>query len=175
MPHQAINLAENKLCILYYIHILGIPLTNAQVTQFFLENNLMNYFEFQQFLSELVATEHLNYLETGNKCFYGLAAKGLKTLNFFQQHIPQWLRKSIETYADKNRSRFKKENQIFTDYRRISSNEYEVTCKVMERNITLIELKLNVTSSKQAKIICNSWDTKAPEIYKSIIEHLITK
>ena len=35
MPEQVINVAENKLSILYYIDRLDIPLTNTQVTQFF--------------------------------------------------------------------------------------------------------------------------------------------
>jgi len=172
MPDQVINLAENKLSILYYIRSLDIPLTNTQVTQFFLENNLMNYFDLQQVLSQLVSTQHINCLDTGYKCFYSITTTGMETLKFFKNRIPEWLRKSIESYAAQNRDRFKRENQIVAKFKRISSDEFEVTCSVMENDITLIELRLSVTDSKQARIICNNWDTKAPEIYKFIIERL---
>ncbi|NLX69788.1 MAG: DUF4364 family protein [Clostridiales bacterium] len=172
MPEQVINVAENKLSILYYIDRLDIPLTNTQVTQFFLENNIMNYFDLQQLLSQLVSSDHLSCLETGHKSFYSITKKGGETLRFFRSHIPQWLRHAIDIYAQQNRSRFKRENQITAEYKRISSKEYQVICKVMENDIVLIDLRLSVTDRKQARIICNNWDTKAPEIYKYIMQQL---
>jgi hypothetical protein len=42
----------------------------------------------------------------------------------------------------------------------------------MENDIVLIDLRLSVTDRKQARIICNNWDTKAPEIYKYIMQQL---
>lgn len=84
MPEQAINIADNKLSILYYVHSLDIPLTNTQVTQFFLENNIMNYFDLQQLLGQLVSSEHLICLETGHKSFYSITQKGRRTLRLFQ-------------------------------------------------------------------------------------------
>jgi len=172
MPDQAAHLAENKLSILYYLYSLDIPLTNSQITQFFLENNVMNYFDLQQLLSELVSSQHISCLDTGHKSFYSLTSTGLKALNFFKNRIPEWLREVIDAYARQNRNRFKRENQIIAEYKRVSPDEYEVTCKVMENDITLIELKLSVTDNKQARIICNNWDTKAPEVYKFIMQNL---
>ena len=34
MPEQAINIADNKLSILYYVHSLDIPLTNTRLHSF---------------------------------------------------------------------------------------------------------------------------------------------
>jgi hypothetical protein len=123
----------------------------------------MNYFDLQQLLGELVSSQHISCLDTGHKSFYSLTPMGLKALNFFKNRIPDWLRESIDVYARQNRNRFKRENQIVAEYKRVSPDEYEVT---------LIELKLSVTDSKQARIICNNWDTKAPEIYKFIMQNL---
>ncbi|MBM7581655.1 putative transcriptional regulator [Caldicoprobacter guelmensis] len=172
MPDQAAHLAENKLSILYYLKSLDIPLTNSQITQFFLENNVMNYFDLQQLLGELVSSQHVSCLDTGHKSFYSLTPVGVRALKLFENRIPDWLRESIEAFAVQNRNRFKRENQIVAEYKRISPDDYQVTCKVMENDLTLIELKLSVTDSKQARVICNNWDTKAPEIYKFIMQNL---
>ncbi|MGI6188389.1 MAG: DUF4364 family protein [Clostridiales bacterium] len=172
MPEQAINIADNKLSILYYVHSLDIPLTNTQVTQFFLENNIMNYFDLQQLLGQLVSSEHLICLETGHKSFYSITQKGRRTLRLFQGHIPKWLRHAIDIYTAQNLNKFKRENQITAEYKRVSSKDYQVICRVMENDIVLIDLRLSVTDSKQARIICNNWDTKAPEIYKYIMQQL---
>lgn len=172
MSEKAINTADNKLAILYYVHSLDIPLTNTQVTQFFLENDIMNYFDLQQLLGQLVSSDHLTCLETGHKSFYSITEKGRKTLHLFLDHIPKWLRHAINVYATQNRHRFKRENQITAEYKRVSSKEYQVICRVMENDIVLIDLRLSVTDRKQARIICNNWDTKAPEIYKYIMQQL---
>jgi predicted transcriptional regulator len=158
MPEQAINIADNKLSILYYVHSLDIPLTNTQVTQFFLENNIMNYFDLQQLLGQLVSSEHLICLETGHKSFYSITQKGRRTLRLFQGHIPKWLRHAIDIYTAQNLNKFKRENQITAEYKRVSSKDYQVICRVMENDIVLIDLRLSVTDSKQARIICNNWD-----------------
>jgi predicted transcriptional regulator len=53
------ELAENKLLLLYIINKINIPISNAYITEIVLENNLLNYFHLQQYLSELVASEFL--------------------------------------------------------------------------------------------------------------------
>lgn len=132
----------------------------------------MNYFDLQQLLGQLVSSEHLICLETGHKSFYSITQKGRRTLRLFQGHIPKWLRHAIDIYTAQNLNKFKRENQITAEYKRVSSKDYQVICRVMENDIVLIDLRLSVTDSKQARIICNNWDTKAPEIYKYIMQQL---
>ena len=48
------ELAENKLILLYILDKLNMPVSNLQLTKIVMENKLMNYFIFQQFLDEIV-------------------------------------------------------------------------------------------------------------------------
>lgn len=79
----------------------------------------------------------------------------------------------MDNYIDKNKEAIKKQLQITAQYEKINDKEYIVNCKVIENQITLIDLKLNVVSSKQAKIICDKWETNATAIYKNIIDNII--
>lgn len=173
MLKRATDLAENKLLILYFIRVLDIPLTNSQVTQYFLENSLINYFDLQQFLSELVSSEFLSCMEARSKRFYCITPKGLEALEFFKRRITPSFKEAITVYANENRSRLKKESQITSEYVKAPHQSYEVVCRVMEHEIILLEVKINVPTKGQAKLISNNWKTKAPEVYKSIMEHLI--
>jgi len=173
MLHPINDIAENKLSILYFVKCLGIPLTNPQITQYFVENNYINYFVLQQNLIELVAGQLLDSVIVGNMEFFVLTPKGDEVLSFFGQRIAPYIRNSIEAYSELNREKLKKDSQLISDYKRISDNEYEVTCKVREKNLILLELKLNVPSSKQAKIICENWKLRAPEVFKAIMDHLV--
>jgi predicted transcriptional regulator len=166
------DLAENKLLILYFVGVLDIPLTNSQITQYFLENNLMNYFDLQQYLSELVSADFLNCMEARSKHFYSITSKGSETLDFFKRRISFSLREAISIFAEENRSRLKKESQISAEYTRLSDESYEVACRVMEQDLILLELKINVPTKSQAKIISANWKSKAPEIYKTIMKYL---
>ena len=133
------TLAEDKLSILYFMGCLGIPLTNGQITRF-LENNIINYFELQQYIIELISGGLIDNMETGNSQFLTLTSKGNSVLTFFKKRISPTLRNIIESYAENNRDRLKDESQITADYKKINHKQYEVLCRVTEKD--LVELKL---------------------------------
>ncbi|HHW69746.1 MAG TPA: DUF4364 family protein [Clostridiales bacterium] len=171
---QIHNIAKNKIIILYYMQALDIPLTNPQITQFFLENNIIPYFELQQYLSELIDTKLVNFLEARDKYLYSISPTGTKVLELFEHRISSDLKQKIDNYAHKNRNRLRKESQITAEYKKLADRQYIITCRVMEEDMILLELKLNVTDSKQAKLICNNWLNRAPVVYKNIIATLTT-
>lgn len=166
-------IADDKLSILYYIDCLGIPLTNGQITRFFVENNLINYFDLQQYILELITGGLVDTMETGSTQFITITAKGNEVLSFFQKRILPSLRNKIECYAENNRAILKGESQITADYKKISHKQYEVTCKVTEKELVLMELKLNMPTSQQAKEICENWRRRAPEVFKAIMDRLV--
>ena len=53
MYENSSELAENKLLVLYVIKSLKQPISNTQLTEIILENNFINYFTLQQYISEL--------------------------------------------------------------------------------------------------------------------------
>ena len=171
---QDINaLADDKLSILYFMGCLGIPLTNGQITRFFIENNIMNYFDLQQYIIELISGGLVDHMETGHSQFFTLTAKGNEVLSFFRKRISPALRNVIESYAEKNRAHLKGESQITADYKKITHKQYEVVCKVTEKDLVLMELKLNVPNSNQAREICENWRLRAPEVFKAILDRLV--
>ena len=44
------ELALNKLYILYILNKMQLPLTNGQITNIFIENDLLDYFSLQEYL-----------------------------------------------------------------------------------------------------------------------------
>ena len=167
------ELAGHKLSVLFFVRALDIPLTNEQITEFFIKTFFLNYFDLQQLLAELVETQHLAYMEGRQFSYYTLTDKGREALDFFQSRIDYHVRQDILKYAHENRDRLRNESQLTAGYKRLDNNEYEVTLRVMEGDMVLMELKLNVINAKQAKTICSNWKTNAPEVYKKVIESLI--
>jgi len=165
--------AKNKIAILLFVGELDIPLNNSQIAHFFVENNLINYFDLQQHINELLSAGHLSYSTLGGNNFYLITSKGLETIQLFKKQVPRHLRDRIQAYSSENRIQMRKESQLTAEYRKIADKEYEVVCKALENQMVLVELKLNVATAKQAGIICNNWKSNALEVCKAIMERLI--
>lgn len=173
MLRQMNDLAENKLILLYFLFKMDFPLTNTQITRCVMENTLINYFDLQQYLNDLFNSKLIEYFDNKSKHFYALTELGKSTLDSFHKRISASLCDIIDQYVEKNKAIVRSETQVISKYEKVKEKEYIVNCKVIENDIILIDITLNVVSSKQARQICNNWGAKATLIYKNLIDNLI--
>ena len=87
MYENSAELAENKLLVLYVIKSLKQPISNTQLTEIILENNFINYFTLQQYISELEYSNFVKYIEKNEKKLISITDKGEKVLSFFTDRI----------------------------------------------------------------------------------------
>ena len=167
------ELAQNKLLLLYIIDKSDAPLTNGEITEFVLENNYMNYFLVQQFLSELIESKFIEYTKKEGKERYTILKKGKLTLNYFIHKIPNEVKEGIDIKFQVKKEEIERETQIIGDYYKKGKNEYVVNLKLVEKDSTLFSLYLNVVSSQQAKMICNNWKSSPDKVYQEILNTLI--
>lgn len=165
--------AEQKLILLHILHEFSIPLTNTQITEFVMEKDYMNYFSLQQYLGELVSSHMLEYSASNDQYFYLLTEKGKNTLHYFKDRLSTDMVVSIQKSVDLKKQMLLKEMQITAEYTKRKENEYIVDLKVVESDITLIDLKLSVVTNKHAKQLCEKWKNEAPSLYGEIINLLI--
>lgn len=166
------ELAENKLLLLYIFDSVRLPLSNTLITEIVLENNLLNYFQLQQYLSELVDSGFLTLEKENKKQLYNLTTAGKSVLQYFENRISSSKKEVLKSYL-KNRSEIlKKEVEITADYFPGQDDDYIVTCKIAENNLNLIELKLKVDSNDKAKQICSKWKSDPYKLYNIIINSL---
>lgn len=168
-----LDLAESKLIVLYAIHKIGMPVTNNQITNIMIENNIMNYFSLQQYLVELFNSKFISTVIEDDKKCYIISEDGEKILNYFINRVPFTVKEKIQNMIESNIDKIKQEIQITADYIPEKENEYIVECKVNENGTNLIELRINVPTKSQAKIICEHWRTNSSEIFAEILESLI--
>jgi predicted transcriptional regulator len=165
--------ALNKLIVLYILDKIEISISNAQITNIILENNIINYFSLQECIAELEKSDLLKLEENQGKLTYQISDAGQRAISMFADRIPKSSKTLINDYILKNKDRIKKESEIFADFTKNSENEYVVNLKVIENEIVLIDLKLNVVSAKQARLICDKWNSSSSKIYGHIMDSLI--
>lgn len=175
MFENSAELAENKLLLLYILQVLKRPISNSQLTEIILENNLINYFTLQQYISELVASGFSSYEEINDKKLLTITKKGENVLSFFKDRISPSKLNILDNYIKDTIDLIKKELTIQSDYTLTKNDNFLVDLRALEDNVTLMELKLSVPSKSQAASLCKRWKENPSELYNKIINLLFTE
>ena len=175
MYENSAELAENKLLVLYVIQSLKQPISKTQLTEIILENNFINYFTLQQYISELESSEFVGYVEKNNKKLITITKKGENVLSFFNERISPIKRDIIDNYISKTIDNIKKELTIHSDYTIEKNNSFIVDLKALEDEILLIDLKISVPTKKQASNLCAIWKENPSDIYTKIVQVLFNE
>ncbi|MBL4931100.1 DUF4364 family protein [Clostridium paridis] len=173
MKENTLELAENKLILLYIVKNIKYPLTKTQLTDLVLETSFINYFTLQQYINDLVTTDFIKYEEVNEKSFIHLTSKGNSVLDFFGDRISSSKLSILDDYIKEKSEKIKKELTIHSDYTLDNNNSFLVNLKALENGSLLIDIKLSVASKKQAVDLCHKWKEDSSEIYTKIINALI--
>ena len=172
MFETSAELAENKLLVLYTLQRLNRLISNAQLTEILLQNNLINYFTLQQCISELDNSNFIHYDKVNEKSLLEITKEGENVLSFFKDRIPPAKIDIINEYIKEKLESIKKELTIQGDYTPVDNGTFIVELKAFEESSLLMNLKLSVPNKKQAVSLCTRWKDDPSKIYNSIINLL---
>ncbi|MBE5969897.1 MAG: DUF4364 family protein [Lachnospiraceae bacterium] len=161
-----------KLMALFMLNKVNHPLTNNQLSDFFLVKNYTNYFTLQEVLSDLEESAFVSTDTTENTTYYYLTPKGEETLEFFHNQIPSGIVDDLNTYLTDNNFELRSAFGTQSDYYKSTSQDYIVHCLVKEGKTNLIELNLAVPTKEDASKMCSNWKESCQEIYEYLIKLL---
>lgn len=153
---------------------VNFPLTNAQLSNFFLEHDYTTYFTLQQALNELLDAGLIKKETIRNSSRYEITREGTDTLEFFGDKIPAAIIQDIDQYLKENKVRLRNEVGVTSDFYKSSSHDFIVHCEVKEGKSPLIELNLTVPDKEQAEYMCEKWKEKSQEIYAFAMKALMS-
>ncbi|MEF9952832.1 MAG: DUF4364 family protein [Clostridium sp.] len=161
------ELAENKLLLLYILEKLKVPTSNTLLTQIVLENNLINYFLLQQYLSELVDNGFIEDTKYNNTHKLTLTESGKSTLEFFTNRIPS----EKITLIDEHLVEGKYLGEVFKSY--LASFEevdgvVKVSLYLKENDNITTSHTITVATQDEAIKICDMWRNKGDKVSESI-------
>lgn len=162
-----------KLTILNMLDKVDFPLTNTQISNFFLEQEYTDYFRVQQVISDLVETNLLRAESTHSNTQYSMTAAGKETLEFFRDKITDAIDQDTISYLEKNQMELRNINSILADYYKTPSQDYAVRCQFRVRGKNLIDLTLTVSSREQAETICDNWKKQNEDVYAYLMDILV--
>jgi len=171
---DALKLADNKPMILYLLDKIDMPMTNAQITDFFVSENLLTYFELQQLLAKMVDDTYLEKYVDSNTARYTVTDTGAQTLELLEKRVPQPARSKINTFISENRRLIKKAYEITSNYfYDHQTGEFIVKCGAYDGDTTLMEIAISVVTREQAKLICRNWKANVNKVYGRFLDLLM--
>ena len=163
-----------KLMNLYMLKQVNFPLTNSQLTDFFLQHEYTSYFALQQVLNELLEAGLIRVHTNHNMSRYEITKEGEDTLEFFGKNISPAIVDDMDQYLKENRFRIRNEAGIISDFYKSTNQDYIVHCEVRENKAVLIGLDLSVPDKEQAEAVCGAWRRKSQEIYSHVMHTLLS-
>jgi DNA-binding PadR family transcriptional regulator len=174
MPGRFNELAESKLIILFLLYQMDMPLSTAQMVDFAVDGEYMDYFSFQQYIAQLGDAGMIESSVTeNNTTMYTITSEGEEVLRLFSKQIPYSKRTAICDYVSNNKKRIKREFEVVANYFFNAENDYIVKCGVYEDDTALMEISMSVVSKEQAKRIKKNWKENVTELYGRILSVMI--
>ena len=167
------SLAESKILLLYILSKVNKPISHNELLELVTSIVDMNYFYFQQFLLDLIEDEYVTKSQKENFDIYEITDKGKEAVQITIDIIPGILKLEVDSKFKDSLKSIKDKYAVFAEYLPISDKEYNVSCKIVENNEIIFDLKSVVGSTEQAKIIVENWNKNAITLYPQFLNLLI--
>ena len=104
-----------KLTILNMLDKVDFPLTNTQISDFFLEQEYTDYFRVQQVLNDLADSGLIRTESTHSNTQYYITAAGRETLGFFRDKLTDAIEHDTIAYFEKNKMALRNHRRLLQD------------------------------------------------------------
>lgn len=162
-----------KLIILYMLEKVDFPLTNTQISDFFLGKEYTDYFTIQQVIHDLFESELIRMESTHKNTQYTSTPAGKETLKYFQDKISTSIQEDVLSYFSDKKVELKNENSILADYYKTPEQEYAARCQIKEKGVSRLDFTLTVKTKEQAEAICQNWKDQSDEVYACLMDMLL--
>ena len=171
MIDRKVSPLEHKLLILYTIEQLG-SVTNLQLLQFMVDNQLMDYMTLQLSLGEMMEAGQLEVIPHALGALYRLTEAGQNALAMFVKRVPNSRRQAAAQAAVAWKRRFELEQQLLSDFKKLADGQYLLSLSLMEKDSPLLLLKLILPAWNMADLFASRWAQEGQRIYSHILQTL---
>lgn len=167
--------ALHKLIMLYISNKLKFPLTEEQLFDFLISNDYAGYFKCKQDLSNLLKINYLKSEKTeSGRTFYTITESGSDSIKRLKTiKISKDLQKEIDDFLKEKGLKYNDENSTPCYYMLNANRSYDVTCKIIDNDETLMSITVSVPTEDQALKVRENWRKNKNDLFKMVMEKLI--
>lgn len=166
--------ADIKLLVCYLLKTIGKTLTRTQINDTLQENQIANYFELNQAISELIQGGQVNCDEIDGEQHLSVSLRTSIEVLEIENLLPRSIREKAVNAGLKilTRDKIKKESEVEV----VNLDQgHHVTFRIFDMGTKLLELTIYVADSSQIEIVKTNFFDNAVSIYSDIISALTVK
>ncbi len=162
-----------RVMILHMLSLVEGPVTNNQIVNYALDNDIADYFSVQLAISDLLSSGFIYAESAHNDTRYRLTDDGRRTLELLDDNLSDELKENIGSYVKENKYELRQQTSVYADYMRASGGGYLVRCQIKNIEKPVIDLTMTVSTREQARAICANWANAHGDVYASIMDSLL--
>ncbi len=166
------SLTTGKLLVLYMLDRTGGPIAMPRLSEFLLDQCLVNLLTLTQSYAELEESGLVRAENDPDRTFLYLTPEGEETLRLFYGHLDAGLRAAADRYLKENGEELRDERDLRADYHKVQGG-FEVTLKASEKGIRLMEITLRLPDEESAREAAGQLKKNSEEIYSLLIEKIM--
>ena len=166
------SVGDVKALILYISNSASRPLTREHFTEIILNDGLVNYFDFSQALQELLQEGLLDITSAEEDDKYIITNVGIQTEKLYEKNLPFNVKKKTLAAIAKVLAKIQHDSCTHTEIN-ATDGGFLVTCRLTERELTLLEYTILVPDEMQAHIIADQFTKFPTQKYQAIMSSVI--
>lgn len=159
-----------KVIALYLLNRAGGSLSNAHICEFFVSKNYTDYFSTLSVIGDLGNSKLIDTDESHNTTVYSINEAGTETLSALKDKLSTTTKEEVDDYLKEKEIALRESKELKSYYDKASMGGYVVSLKLLEDNVTLLDINLHVSSEIQAKSICTNWKNNYEKVYESLMD-----
>lgn len=172
-PGGLVNRDDIKMLICYMLDVVGSPVSKRMIGDVMQEEELANYFEVMNAISELIEIGNLEETVEGDEEILTLTERGRSAVEVLAMDIPKTVRetavKSLVHFMTLERNA--RENEVQITPR--DDGGYDVAFTLKDHDFPMMELKIYVADRDQAETLKHNFVEDPVRIYSSILAALM--
>ncbi|MBQ3085775.1 MAG: DUF4364 family protein [Clostridia bacterium] len=165
------NRSDIKVLLCYILKCVDYPTCKASIDTFLLENELVNYYEGSNALSELVQAGHIEATTEDGVEYYQITESGKFIARELDTHIPYSVRQLVIREAMHIALAERRKKGVKTEIRPHGTG-HDVVMRIFHEEDEVFNLSFYCTDSLQANMICERFEADPAALYKTVIDAL---
>jgi|GEM_PF-5631587 len=166
-------LNQNKLIVMYVLHLVALPMTRVQLFDYILERKYADFFQMQRTLEELITADMVELRADNSNIYLALTATGIETIELLYDRLPEKMRDEIS--EDIENISLGEDEEDDTSEARIYKNDkgdISVCLTVEDEGVRQMELWIKAKDDRMARRLCENLKNRGQEIYSYLIGEL---
>ena len=161
-----------RLMILYMLDKVNYPLSNSQITGFFLSSGYTDYFHVQETLKDMVCDTLLTDESHTKSTYYEMTDAGRTAFNSLKNMLDGSIAGEIDAYLRENDFKMRSDSSVRADSFLRGNGDHRVVLRLSEGDGDIFRLELDLVSKEDADKACGIFRDRSQQIYMEILKLL---